>query len=281
MERQLILISNPGNPNDTNYIKASEDAIETWKEFFCSPIGGYWQEKEIQYYGESNPISPDELRRLMVPLNSVQCNYSVIVFCGHGGCTSDEKDAIQLPIPTDGNINLFPVDELLGEGLPFVKRTVILDACRTLIPYTSKMLFEGRMYSDIFKLEGFSCEEYYNELIEKADPHVEVLYSTSLHQQAFASMNGSEYTDAMSGTIIKNFSLWKQYALYEKYGRFSYSLCELQKDLTTELVNNRNKQIPEYKIKGKTNSTFPFVAIRMPNDRTINKDDADVEVTED
>lgn len=51
INRHLILISDPGNPNDENYVKTTEEAIDRW-EFFRSPIGGYWKDREITRFGE-------------------------------------------------------------------------------------------------------------------------------------------------------------------------------------------------------------------------------------
>lgn len=52
INRHLILISNPGNPNDENYVKTTEEAIDRWEASFRSPIGGYWKDREITRFGE-------------------------------------------------------------------------------------------------------------------------------------------------------------------------------------------------------------------------------------
>ncbi len=52
INRHLILISNPGNSNDENYVKTTEEAIDRWEAFFRSPIGGYWKDREITRFGE-------------------------------------------------------------------------------------------------------------------------------------------------------------------------------------------------------------------------------------
>lgn len=52
INRHLILISDPGNPNDENYVKTTEEEIDRWEAFFRSPIGGYWKDREITRFGE-------------------------------------------------------------------------------------------------------------------------------------------------------------------------------------------------------------------------------------
>lgn len=277
MNRQLVLISNPGTPGDSNYVKTTEEAIDRWENFFRSPLGGYWRDGEIIRFGEKQPIDVETFRRVLIPLNTVQCDYSVIVFCGHGACTIDGFDAIQLPLPTQSNNNLLSVDELITPGIPSVRRTVILDACRSLIPYTSTQLFEQRMYSSVYTIDGIECSKYYNSLVMESSPHVEVLYSTSEHQKAYGTMAGSQYADAMSEIVKEKALYWKARAINNLYGQYCYSMCDLQKELTSVLVKN-NVQIPEYKIIGTANTSFPFVALHLPTEKTLYVDDAVVDV---
>lgn len=280
MNRHLVLISNPGNPDDLNYVGTTENAVDRLEQFFRSPIGGYWRDDEITRFGVNRLVSANEFKRMMMALDTSQCDYSIIVFCGHGCCTVDEKDAIQLPIPNATNNNLLPVEELLGNGAQHIRRTIILDCCRSLVPFTSNQLFETRYYSSIYSIDGIECGNYYDSIIMQAEPHIEILYSTSEHQKAFGSINGSQYADAMSNLVRLKSQLWKASAINNRSGHFYYPMCDLQKDLITNLVGI-NIQIPEYKIVGKTNSSFPFVAMHLPTDRSIYTEDSVIEVLND
>lgn len=281
MNRSLFLISNPGNPNDINYVKTTEDALDRWAQFFSSPIGGYWRPEEITRFGENRPIDPDSLRRIIdAVLNSGQCDYSIIVFCGHGACTSDGKDAIQLPIPDDTNHRLFPVSDLCGANSTNIRRTIILDSCRSLIPYSSEQLFETRYYSSIHSLDGVECSKYYDSLVMQAGPHIEILYSTSEHQKAYGSISSSQYADAMSNVVRIKSPIWKALAIMDKYGQFSYSMLDLQNDIKTDLAGS-NDQVPDYTSIGRMNHSFPFAAIHLPTDRTLYEGDAIVDILND
>lgn len=97
----------------------------------------------------------------------------------------------------------------------------------------------------------------------QSSPHVEVLYSTSEHEKAYGSVSGSQYADVMSNLVRTRLLYWKALAIQDRYGQFCYSMCELQKDLTTELVK-RNIQVPEYRIIGTAEASFPFVALHLP-----------------
>ena len=280
MNRHLFLISNPGNPNDKNYVKAAKGAIDRWEAFFRSPIGGYWQDGEITRFGEQKPILSDSFRRMMIALNTVQFDYSIIVFCGHGGCTIDNVDAIQLPIPTPENHNLLKVDDLLGGGNTLVRRTIILDACRSLIPLSSEQLFEVKQFSEVFKLDGEDCANYYNSLVMGANPHVEVLYSTSGHHKAFATLIGSEYADAMSQFVNSNSVRWKSLAIQDEYGHYDLSMYDFQVAMKEELATG-NKQVPDYKSIGDSSRSFPLVALHLPTTRSLYNSGAIIRIIED
>lgn len=60
INRHLRLISDPGNPNDENYVKTTEEAIDRWEAFFRSPIGGYWKDREITRFGEGDEGNLEE-----------------------------------------------------------------------------------------------------------------------------------------------------------------------------------------------------------------------------
>lgn len=278
MNRQLILISNPGNPNDTNYAPSTEDVIKRWRDFFQSPIGGYWQDGEIETYGEQRPLCSDELRRMIeVVLDTVQCDYSVIVFCGHGGSTIDGKDAIQLPVPSQGDDRLFPVENLLGLYGANVRRTVIIDACRSLIPLTSQQLFEQKQYSEVYRIDGVECGKFYNSLIMEANPHVELLQSTNLHNHAYGTATGSLYADTVSSLVNRESINWKRLALMNNYGQFDFSMLQMYESVHAALAP-QGRQIPEHHSNVREFVSFPFVAMHLPTDRAFHTEDAIVEI---
>lgn len=280
MNRQLILISNPGNPNANNYAPETFLAIERWKSFFQSPIGGYWQDEEISIYDEHHPISSDEFSRIVMVLDTVQCDYSVIVFCGHGCSTLDQRDAIQLPIPTDEDNKLFPVDDLKGMNGANIRRTLILDACRSIVPFTSQQLFEQRQYSEIYIIDGIECRKYYNSLIMDANPHVELLQSTNLHQRAYGSATGSVYADTVLSYVNQNSINWKRRALMNPYGQFCFSMGQIHNEIYGNMIQ-QGRQIPEYNCSNHNSASFPFAAMHLPNERNIHNDNAIIEVIDD
>ncbi len=281
MNRQLILISNPGNPNDRNYAPSTELALDRWQLFFQSPIGGFWKDNEIRRFDEQHPLDSEQFQRMIsMVLDSVQCDYSIIVFCGHGCSTMDGRDAIQLPIPAPNYNNLFPVDGLLGLNVANVRRTGILDSGRSIVPFTSQQLFEQRQFSEVYRIDGEECGKYYNSMIIESNPHVELLQSTNLHSASYGSVTGSRYADAVSLITNQSSINWKQRALMDRYGQYSYSMLDLHQAVHAHL-DAKGNQLPENHSTVQLYTSFPFAALHLPNDRTIYNDNAMVEIIED
>ena len=261
IKRQLILISNPGNPDCFNYVKTTEKAIDRWQDFFMNPIGGFWQQDEILRFGESKKLAANELRRMIVAaLNTGQFDYSLIVFCGHGGTTNDNVGSIQLPIPTEHDNNCISIQDLLGAGYEKVRRTIILDSCRTEMQISSDRLFEGKEYQQIKRIDGLTCSEYYNKLIMETPPHVEILYSTSPKQPASSSPSGSAYTDTMCSIVKRDANSWKMKAIMND-GCYKYSMSDLHRELLKDLTITR--QNPDYETFGPGTISFPFAALSL------------------
>jgi hypothetical protein len=284
IRRQLLLISNPGLSSDKTYAPQTRDVIDRWESYFRSPIGGCWGDGEIMRLGEDCPISASRMDVLMSQLNLPEfCEYSIIVFCGHGGCTTDGFDAIQLPVPSV-DTNLYPVIKLIGDDLApeiraQIRRTVILDACRSAIGLTYAQLFEQRMYSEICTIDGIACRDYYNELIMGVKPHIELLQSTKQGAYAYGTLDGSCYGDTVSKIIRTQSELWKIRALNDSSGHYYYSMHELHDNIAAS-PELKNIQEPQY------NSTdlqenYPFCALHLPNTRTIYAGGQVVEIIED
>ena len=76
--------------------------------------------------------------------------------------------------------------------------------------------------------------EFYDELERRCTETIEL------------SPNGYVVA-AMSNIVRREFIHWKSLAINDKNGAYSYSMCDLQLDLTSDLVS-RNVQTPEYQI---------------------------------
>lgn len=267
--RRLILISNPGREAEGNYQPTTASVIDRFENFFKSNIGGKWENREIDKYGENRPLNVDEMHNIMAELDSQSCEYSMIVFCGHGGAAGNGEDGIQLPRTVDVQTpNCFPISRLISQNEANdvrhrIKRTVILDACRTIIPVTPQQLFEGDIARQVLKLDGDLCRQRYNEIIAQNMPHVELLQSTSPNAPAHATRMGSEYADQVFRIVNEQTSLWHSRAIINNH--FVYSMRNLHNDVLTNIANTTRRQIPQFRIIGDESIGFPFAAICSPH----------------
>lgn len=283
IQRQLVLITNPGIPGDEHYAKQAQDVIDRWEAFFTSPIGGFWQEREIIRINEQRPIGPGRMDTLMSQLDLERCEYSVIVFCGHGLRTQDHKDGIQLPIPSQGNLNVFPVERLMGIShattqIPtHIRRTIILDACRKIQPITAEALFEQREFSGGMELDGEMCRDHYNEIIMRQEPHVELLQSTGAGDYAYTSDEGSIYGDAVMRYIRSQTVIWGAQALTDKEGKFDVKMKQMQSEVSALIEGQR----PQYWSSKPETEGYPFAAYHVYVPRTFEQVVADIEIMDD
>lgn len=267
--RKLILISNPGSLAEGNYQPVTESVINRYADFFRSNIGGKWgdEDGEIQQYGENHELTIDRMNGIMNELDSPECTYSMIVFCGHGTEADNGEDGIQLPRNNHAILNCYRVSRLLSLHEPDevrrrIKRTVILDACRAIQPITPARLFEQQLQTRVAFMDGASCKNHYNWLIEQDYPHIELLQSTSPDRPAYPTPTGSEYADQVFKLIHTYTVYWRACAIQNsQYGLFEFSMKNLHDYVTDRIVRSSQRQIPQYSVVGSLRFGFPFVAI--------------------
>lgn len=267
--RKLILISNPGTVIEGNYQPITETVINRYADFFRSNIGGKWgdEDGEIEQYGENHELTVDRMNDIMEELDSQECTYSMIVFCGHGAEADNGEDGIQLPRNNQAILNCYRVSRLLSLHEPDevrrrIKRTVILDACREILPITPAQLFEGHLQTEIALMDGISCKNHYNWLIEQDYPHIELLQSTSPNRAAYPTPNGSEYADQVFKLIHTYTIYWRACAIQNiQNGLFEFSMKNLHDFVTAGIARTSQRQIPHYSVVGSLHHGFPFVAI--------------------
>lgn len=264
MERALILIAYPGEPGNKNYAPEIENVLQRWKNFFMSPIGGYWDPgNEIFTIDSKRPIGRERLRTMLGQINNI-ADYSLIVFCGHGGSTTDYVDAVQLP-----NGDLFKVPDLLISGGKPLRRTVIIDACRSCIGISSQMLFEEKKFSTQYQIDGDACKELYNGIImSQCAPHFELIQSTGQRKYAYFSDNGeSHYSNMFLTNINSETKNWHNMAQRADDGKFYYSFYEMNSQVSNDLKlydGSPNEQHPQFTTSDNTSCCFPLTAIWLP-----------------
>lgn len=262
MKRRVLLIMNPGS-GDHN-VSGVEGAYNRYKNFLMSPVGGFWQKEEILEMRRACGCmsQQSEFCMQMRELNQLDVDYSMIVFIGHGGAVCGH-DIIQLE---DGET--LSISELLkpiNHTVP-IKRTVVIDACRKIIPIEENLLLlEQREFSGCGRIVESWCKVYYNRLITEAEPHVELIQSTQYDTYAQGTKTGTAFTDALFGLLKDNTTIWNNFALKDDVGEHTVSYRDVMDDIKKRMVSWN--QVPEYTNNSAT--TFPLFAVKRPVSKAI------------
>lgn len=263
MRRKLLLLGNPGFAGQ-NYVPSVPAVILRYKEYFKSEVGGYWSDDEIIEEPDGYDMN-SEVTWLAFQLKELNQNvdYSVIVFVGHGGAYLGNEQ-LQL---SKGQI--MPLNCMLAP-LGFeniIKRTLIVDACRSLIGGTpSQLIIESKSFSGNGQLMGESCKEYYNQLIENCEPHVELVQSTLYGSVANSTEEGTAFSDALFSDLDAKVPLWNEFAMQDRCGQFSKGITDILPDV--QKVMAAYNQVPQYSRYG-GNGDFPLYAVWRAVDRVL------------
>jgi len=263
MRRKLLLLGNPGIVGQ-NYVPSVPAVVRRYKEYFKSEVGGYWTDDEIIEEPDGYDISSEETW-LTFQLVDIQKNadYSIILFVGHGGAYHG-KDLIELSkgkiIPLSCFLPLKGYEDI-------TKRTIIVDACRSLVGGTSEQLIlESKSFSGNGQLMGESCREYYNQLIENCEPHIELIQSTLYGSVANSTERGTAFSDALFSELNAQVPLWNDFAMQDRCGQFSNGFTDILLGVQKGMV--AYNQVPQYSRYG-GNGDFPIYAVWRAVDRFL------------
>lgn len=235
---------------------------------FSLGLWGAWIGGE---YGEiieepSGMGDQQELNWLTEKLGEINRNadYAIIVFVGHGDAYQG-PDRIQLS--KGGIVNVGDFLPLEGEE-NIKRRTVIIDACRSLQGGTPRQLIlEQRIYSGDGQIEYDWCRRYYNELIESCEPHTELIQSTSYGN--FARINpagtGTAFSDAFFNAL--DVSNWNNQALGVRDGRLHRTTNQLMHRIITGMQSYG--QVPQVSRIGNGAGDYPIYAVWRAVERRL------------
>ena len=253
--RKLLLLANPGVRGCDNWAPQVLDVLERYRQYFQSPVGGYWSDDEIVPYTDiPDPAAEASWVATHIADMTRNAEYSMIVFVGHGGVMQGQ-DQIQLSKGA-----LCPVSCLTdGMGLA-IKRTVIIDACRSFIGATPQLLLEEqRTFSQAGLLLETHCRDFYNEIWQNSSPHVELLQSTQYGMPARTTDRGTAFSDVLLNTVGGRTPLWNHLASVDPSREVSRSNQEVLQEACKSM--GIFVQVPEITSTDGSFS-FPFFAVR-------------------
>lgn len=151
------------------------------REFLTSKLGGEWLPNEILSLNNPTIFGVRQAVRDFLS----DCDYSFVVFSGHGFIDShDQQQYVEL---IDGDIK---ISELVGNAS---RQTMIIDACRgffTRAPQTGLM---GIRAMSEKSSNNRSTRLLFDSLVKQCEEGISILYSADVNQSATDSDKGGAY----------------------------------------------------------------------------------------
>jgi hypothetical protein len=192
MNRQALIIANPGEIGDKHYCEGVNKDVSLYETFLRSPLGGYWQGSEISVLRRPSKV---QVRAAMRDVK--QAEYSLVIFCGHGGMHSTRGPTI---------LHLREGEELNSEELAenTTKRTVILDCCREIA--RPSVLAKAALDEAVkaLRADPIQCRLFYDSSIEKCPSGLVVLFGCSAGERAGDdSQRGGRYSFNLRDSTVE------------------------------------------------------------------------------
>lgn len=264
MVRRILFLCNPGE--GSNFAPQVYLSINQYKTFFKSPFGGAWKEEEFLELPEKMTSEQkfQWLKKTMLYLNSKDCDYSIIIFVGHGGAW-DNIDIVEL---WKGKLVAVDFFTKVSSGS---KRTVLIDACRVNVIPDRIPIEEERMFSGGYVEDINFIRDKYNAIINNQPPHIELVQSTSKGDVAKTNSLGTIFSENVFRAIQQNKDDWALYALEHNSGLIVKPWCELIGDITK--LMSSSGQVPQFISSIDNDKSFPFYIDWIPIVKTIRTGD--------
>jgi hypothetical protein len=244
MTRGALIIVNPGDPTAENYCKGVYKDRDHYIAFLKTAFGGLWRPTEIRVLNQPDVSAVRaEVQRLGF------CDYSMVVFSGHGyHSTSDDSTIVEL------SDDVFLDSNYLKADSP--KQTLILDCCR--LPDVPMQLTEelSKSLKPAVNLNDLACRLYYEERIQKCPEDITVLHACSKGQTAGDDESTGGY---YSYPLLKGAELWAgETSLKDTENTYYvYSVVRAHEAAAENLKKARRRQVPSIE-KARSGPYFPL-----------------------
>ena len=190
MNKRLILIYNEGIVNTKTYLKGVLKDVENYLDFFKSLEGGSWNDNEIKVFHKPTVAA---VKSYIEGID--ECEYFLIVFCGHGG-SEDEETILELSRGQD-----LPLSELCS-WVSYTRKLIICDCCR--IPPEVEPIMESlntrvRMFSQGGSMASrIKVRGEYHKAIRATNSRMSTIgFASSLGEAAGETSQGGFYSHSL------------------------------------------------------------------------------------
>lgn len=194
MKRHALIISNPGELGTENYCEGVNIDVKNYIYFLKSPLGGTWYDSEIAHLDRP---SKENVNNAIKNISS--CDYTFIVFCGHGYFSESKESTI---LELRENEVMDSLDLRKGSS----KRTIILDCCRKIEKdYITETAIIAKFAETRAQLGPSECRKYYEKQLEKCPSGIVVGYACLKNETAGDSQSKGGY---YSYSLLKSAIDW-------------------------------------------------------------------------
>jgi hypothetical protein len=190
MTRKAIMIGSPGPKNTKHYLKGVDADLHHIERFLKSPIGGSWEDPEIE------DLSDYTLENLIEIIQEINTDYLLVYFSGHGYQYLKETIIALNDTETISITNL----------ISFIKASkalIILDTCRKDI-HDEYESFTGPEYLS-FKstLNQPNSSEKHMQIISESTNGISIAYACSVGEISNDTKLGGDYTYSLLKTSLE------------------------------------------------------------------------------
>lgn len=234
IKKKALILGYPGIPGDENYCAGVLKDVNNYKDYFMSFHGGCWEASEID---SCIDVSKESLLKVVSRVGQT-CDYSILVFSGHGQFNSNYGET-EIEI-NDSEIVL---EHELYTGCE--RQLIILDCCRKPSPILiqdsfRKSFSRGEESFNVFD-SLYYRKKFESQLNDSLKDRIKI-YSCSVGQY---SADNSENGGVFSYSFLKNASGNTDLSIFQLFTK------------TKNFLENKETQIPVIE-KPKGGKTFPF-----------------------
>lgn len=234
------MIGSPGPKNSANYLKGVDTDLHHFVSFLKSPIGGSWEDPEIE------DLSDYTLENLIEIIQEINTDYLLVYFSGHGYQYLKETIIALNDTETISITNL----------ISFIKASkalIILDTCRKGIHDEYESFTGPESLSFKSTLNQPNTQEKFMNILAESHDGIAIAYACSVGEISNDTELGGDYTYSLLKTSLE----W-----YANQNNESVLSINGANDLTHQYLKfksnfNQNPQLVS--VKGKEERlNFPF-----------------------
>jgi hypothetical protein len=248
MNKQALIISNPGPEDSDDFLEGVEKDVARYRDFLMSPFGGLWAPDEIRRMVRP---SVSRLRRFVRDVSG--CDYALVIFAGHGYYSGDE-DATILILNEDDEIDS---DEL---GSIAEKQTMILDCCRKKSRPVPPMIIESMRFAKRRPVRNPQLSRaYYEQDIKAASDGLVTLFACGIDEYSREHANTGGY---YSYSLLATSNAWASNLPVSRSGEYESRSVVGAHKAAVPLVKkwSRAKQNPTID-RARTGPYYPFCIV--------------------